>query len=112
MGSLVCVSRSAALGLLPVLVASMFLARGFVRRPLFSAGFAVMGTVALGSLVIHIGCRSGSPLHVLLSHALTPLFLGFLLAIPVGWLIRRQGAVFKKSTDSDTGRGSSIQESS
>jgi len=89
MGSLVCVSRSVALGLLPVLAASLFLARGFMRRPLYSAGFAVMGTVALGGLVIHIGCHGAGPLHMLLSHALTPLYLGFLLAIPVSRLIRR-----------------------
>jgi hypothetical protein len=87
--AVVCMSHACALALLPVLAASLFLARGWVRRPPLSAGLAVMGTVALGGLVIHVGCRSGGALHVLLGHSLAPLLLGFVLAFPVGWLIRR-----------------------
>jgi hypothetical protein len=88
---LACMSRAGVLALIPVGVASLFLARGFAQHPLVSAGFAVTGTVALGGLVVHVGCRVGGALHVLLSHALAPLLLGFALAIPIGLLVRRWG---------------------
>jgi hypothetical protein len=83
-----CMGRACGLALLPVLVASLFLARGFAHRPLLSAGFAVAGSVALGALVVHASCRMGGALHVLLGHALAPLLLGFVLAIPIGLLVR------------------------
>jgi hypothetical protein len=87
-GCLACIGRAGALALLPVLAASLFLARGFVRHPILGAGFAVTGTVALGGLVTHIGCRVGGALHMLLGHALAPLILGLALAIPIGLLVR------------------------
>ena len=87
-GCLVCMSHAGALALLPGLVASLFLARAYARRPLLGAGFAVAGTVALGALVVHISCRGGGALHMLLGHALAPVFLGFALAVPIGLLVR------------------------
>ena len=47
--------------------------------------------VALGALVIHASCRIGGGLHVLLGHALAPLFLGFALALPLAALVRHRG---------------------
>jgi hypothetical protein len=88
LGCLACMRRAGALALLPGLVASLFLVRAFARRPLLGAGFAVAGTVALGGFVVHISCRGGGALHILLGHALAPLFLGFALAVPIGLLIR------------------------
>jgi hypothetical protein len=87
-GCLACIGHSGALALLPAAAASLFLARGFAHHPLLGAGFAVAGTVALGSLVVHVSCRVGGALHMLVGHALAPAFLGFALAIPVGLLVR------------------------
>jgi hypothetical protein len=83
-----CLGRACVLAMLPVLVASLFLARGFAHRPLLSAGFAASGSVALGALVVHASCRMGGALHILTGHALAPLLLGFALAIPIGLLVR------------------------
>lgn len=88
LGCLECMSHAGALALLPGLVTSFFLVRAFARRPLLGAGFAVAGTVALGGLAVHISCRGAGALHVLVGHALAPVFLGFALAVPVGLLVR------------------------
>lgn len=90
-GALLCLSHAGALAFLPILMASLFLARGVAHRPRLGAGLAVCGSVALGALVIHASCRIGGGLHVLLGHALAPLFLGFFLAIPLAALIRHWG---------------------
>jgi hypothetical protein len=87
-GCVACMNRAGALALLPVFVASLFLARGFARHPILGAGSAVAGAVALGGIVVHISCRAGGALHLLLGHALAPLFLGFALAVPIGLLVR------------------------
>jgi len=90
-GAIMCLSEAGTLAFLPVLVASLFLARGVAHRPRLGAGLAVCGSVALGALVIHASCRIGGGLHVLLGHALAPLFLGFGLAIPLAALVRHWG---------------------
>ena len=90
-GCLMCMSHAAALALLPGLVASLFLVWAYARQPLVGAGFAAAGTVALGGLVVHISCRGGGALHMLLGHALAPVFLGFALAVPIGLLVRYWG---------------------
>ena len=90
-GAFLCLSHATALGFLPVLMAALFLARGVAHRPRIGAGLAACGAVALGALVIHASCRAGGALHMLLGHALAPLFLGFALAIPLAALIRHWG---------------------
>lgn len=87
-GSLMCMSHAAVLGLLPMLVASAFLARAFARKPLVAALFAATGTIAFGALAVHIVCRVGGTFHILLGHAIGPFVLGCTLAIPIGLAVR------------------------
>jgi hypothetical protein len=87
-GCLVCMWHAGALALLPALVTLLFLVWALARRPLLDAGFAVAGTVALGGIVVHISCRGAGAVHVLVGHALAPVFLGLALAVPVGLLVR------------------------
>jgi hypothetical protein len=87
-GCLACMCHAAALAILPGLVASLFLVWAYARRPVVDAGLAAAGTVALGSLVVHMSCRGAGALHMLMGHALAPVLLGFALAVPIGLLIR------------------------
>lgn len=87
--SAACIRHAAALAFLPALAALLFLARGYAGRPVLSAALGVTGTVALGAVVVHVSCRAGGGLHMLLGHALAPLLLGFLVAAPIGLVIRR-----------------------
>lgn len=88
--SAACISKVAAVALLPLAVAAAFLSRGLVRRPVFAAGLGVIGAAALSGLVVHISCRVDGTLHMLAGHAMAPLVLGAALAVPVAWLISRR----------------------
>jgi hypothetical protein len=89
LASFACMSEAWLLGLLPVLGICLFLSRGLVRHPGLSLGLAVTGAAALGGVVISLACRLSGGLHLLVGHALAPLLIGMLVALPVGWWLRR-----------------------
>jgi hypothetical protein len=86
--SLHCLGRAGALGLVPAFFLCLFLARALERRPLLGAGFACVGAITLGAVVVHTTCPHGGAIHVLLGHWLSPFALALLLALPMGALVR------------------------
>ncbi len=91
-GDVQCLKRALTLAALPTLAATAYLYYGAPRRPLRSAGLALLGTMALGALVVHLSCAEPNPWHLLRGHALAPVFGALLLALPVGWLAGRGSA--------------------
>jgi hypothetical protein len=87
--SLQCLGRASALGLVPALFLCVFLVRAFERRPLLGTGFACVGALALGSVVVHASCPHVGALHVLMGHWASPFALALLLALPLSRLVRR-----------------------
>ncbi len=88
-GDLQCVKRALRLAALPALAAVAYLYYGAPSRPRLSAGAALIGTIALGAIVVHLSCAEQNPWHLLRAHALAPVFGAALLALPVGWLAGR-----------------------
>jgi hypothetical protein len=84
-----CIGRAAFFGSLPAAALIAVALQGWVARPLVAAALVLLGGAALGSLVVTIGCPFEGAGHMLVGHALTPLFLAALGVLPVAWLLRR-----------------------
>lgn len=85
-----CALRAAALGVLPALAAWGFAARAWPARPVRTAVLGALGSLSLGASAVHASCVAAGGRHVLLGHALGPLALALLVAVPAAlWLARR-----------------------
>jgi hypothetical protein len=83
-----CFAVAVGLGLAPALLIWVFLVRTRASRPRRRAGWAAVGAVALGGVVVHATCPVVGDLHVLLGHSLAPVWAALLLAVPAGSVIR------------------------
>jgi hypothetical protein len=84
-----CIGHAALLGALPALALISVALRGWVARPLVAGSLVLIGGAALGSLVATIGCPFEGAIHMLVGHALTPMLLAAVGALPLAWLLRR-----------------------
>jgi hypothetical protein len=88
--NLACIGHAALLGVVPLAVLCVFLARALASRPRRGACAAALGGLALGGLAVHVSCAAGGgALHLLLGHALGPTLVALALALPAAALIRR-----------------------
>lgn len=89
-GTVMCILKATALGLLPALGLAAFLSWGAPGRPLAAGVGALLGAGALGAFVVHLACRADGPLHVLLGHALAPVLIALVLGLPLAAVLRRR----------------------
>ena len=101
--SITCVSRAAALGIVPALVACAFLARAWVRTARAGAAVAVAGCAALGAVAVHTSCPYEGALHMLLGHSLAPFFAALVFTFPMAALVRRYSPRGRPTTSASPG---------
>ncbi len=84
-----CLSIAFLAGLLPGVALLIFLIRAFPTRPNAALACACGGAVALGAFSAHASCPATGGLHVLLGHALAPLFGGAVLSLVLYPVLQR-----------------------
>ena len=84
-----CFQESALLSLLPAGVILSFLVRGWAAHPVRAALVALLGSGALGAMIIHMSCGFLGPRHMLLSHLGVPIVLVLLGIYPLAVVLRR-----------------------
>jgi uncharacterized membrane protein len=84
-----CFQESALLSLLPGGVILSFLVRGWAAHPVRAALVALLGSGALGAMIIHISCGYLAPRHMLMSHLSVPIVLVLLGIYPLAVVLRR-----------------------
>ena len=84
-----CFQESALLSLLPAGVILSFLVRGWAAHPLRAALVALLGSGALGAMIIHMSCGFLGPQHMLISHLSVPIVLALLGIYPLAVVLRR-----------------------
>lgn len=91
-GSLGCIVRSIGLGIAPLLVAGLFVARGAASGLWHASYFALIGSIGLGALAVHATCPTWTGGHVLLGHHIGPLVIATLAAFPLASVLARVSA--------------------
>jgi len=86
---LMCFEEAAVLSLFPAGVVLSFLVRGWTLHPFRAALIALLGSGALGALIVHLNCGFLGPKHLLLGHMSVPVVLGILGLYPAGVVLRR-----------------------
>jgi len=89
LSQLACVVRGSAFAGLPALVVLGLAARGWAARPGWTAALGMLGAGAVGALLVHLTCPAVAPLHLLCTHASTPLLLATGLGLALAPLMRR-----------------------
>jgi hypothetical protein len=84
-----CFRISALLSLLPAGVILSFLVRGWAAHPVRAALVALLGSGALGTLIVHTSCGFLGPRHMLMSHLSVPIVLVLLGIYPLALVLRR-----------------------
>ncbi len=84
-----CFEKGAFLSLLPAGVILSFLVRGWTARPFRAALIALLGSGALGALIVHLSCGFLAPKHLILGHLSVPIVLMVLGVYPVAVLLKR-----------------------
>ena len=84
-----CFRDSALLSLLPAGVILSFLVRGWATHPVRAALVALLGSGALGTLIVHASCGFLGPRHMLMSHLSVPIVLALLGIYPLAVVLRR-----------------------
>ena len=84
-----CFRKSALFSLLPAGVILSFLVRGWAAHPLRAALVALLGSGALGALIVHLSCDMLGPRHMLISHLSVPIVLVLLGIYPLAVVLRR-----------------------
>jgi hypothetical protein len=87
--NLMCFEEGAFLSLLPAGVILSFLVRGWTARPFRAALIALLGSGALGALIIHLSCGLLAPKHLILGHMSVPIVLMVLGVYPVAVVLKR-----------------------
>ena len=84
-----CFERAAMFSLLPAGVVLSFLVRGWIAYPVRAALIALVGSGALGALIVHLSCDYIAPRHVIVSHMSVPIVLALLGVYPIAVMLRR-----------------------
>ena len=84
-----CFRQGALLSLLPAGVILSFLVRGWATHPVRAAMVALLGSGALGVLIVHVSCGYLEPRHFLVSHLSVPIVLVVLGLYPLVIVLRR-----------------------
>lgn len=84
-----CFRHSVFLSLLPASVILGFLLRGWTIHPVRAALLALLGSGALGAMIIHMSCGLLAPRHMLISHLSVPIVLIVLGIYPLAVVLRR-----------------------
>lgn len=84
-----CFQEGAVLSLLPAGVILSFLVRGWAAHPVRAALVALLGSGALGAMIVHLSCGFLEPRHMLLSHLSVPIVLVLLGIYPLAVVLRR-----------------------
>ncbi len=84
-----CFQEGALLSLLPAGVILSFLVRGWAAHPVRAALLALLGSGALGAMIVHMSCGFLGPRHMLLSHLSVPIVLVLLGIYPLAVVLRR-----------------------
>ena len=84
-----CFRKGALLSLLPAGVILSFLVRGWAAHPVRAALVALLGSGALGALIVHLSCDLLGPRHLLVSHLSVPIVLVLLGIYPLAVVLRR-----------------------
>jgi len=85
----ICFQESALLSLLPAGVIMSFLVRGWAAHPVRAALVALLGSGALGAMIIHMSCDFLGPRHMLISHLSVPVVFVLLGIYPLAVVLRR-----------------------
>lgn len=83
-----CIFHSIGLAVLPFAVVVGFVLQAFAARLGPAVLLGALGGAALGAAAVHVGCGSDEPMHWLVGHALGPIVLGTVLALPILRLLR------------------------
>lgn len=84
-----CFQESALLALLPAGVILSFLVRGWTAHPVRAALVALLGSGALGAMIVHMSCGFMEPRHMLISHLSVPIVFVLLGIYPMAVVLRR-----------------------
>lgn len=84
-----CFQESALLSLLPGGVILSFLVRGWTAHPVRAALVALLGSGALGAMIVHMSCGFLGPRHILMSHLSVPIVFVLLGIYPLAVVLRR-----------------------
>jgi len=84
-----CTGRSLLLAVPSGLVAMAVALRGAGWRPALTGLALATGATSLGALLLHMSCRSQSPWHWLIAHALLPVLAGIPMGILAAWVFDR-----------------------
>jgi len=85
---LYCVRGALRVAILPALAAVGFVFWAAPRRPAWIALLGVLGAAALGAVAVHTACPVEGARHWILGHALAPLQIAVVLAVPLALLAR------------------------
>jgi len=85
----VCMRAALLYGSPPGAYLIVLLLRGWVARPARAAFACALGAVALGALIVHLGCPHTGARHWLLGHALAPVVAAALGTVPLAIVLRR-----------------------
>jgi hypothetical protein len=84
-----CIARGALLAVLPAAAVLALAARGWSARPGLTVAFGLLGSGAVGALLVHLTCPAADPFHLLSTHTSTPFLLVLLLTAPFAPAMRR-----------------------
>lgn len=85
---LYCVAGALTVAALPGIAAVAFVLWAAPRRPALTAIVAALGAAGLGAVVIHAHCPAMGARHWVFGHALAPLGIALVLALPLLGLAR------------------------
>jgi hypothetical protein len=86
---LMCIARGACFAVIPAAAVLYAATRGWSGRPETTVFLALVGTGAVGALLVHLTCPAIEPLHVLCTHTSTPLLMAVTLTAVLLPMMRR-----------------------
>jgi hypothetical protein len=84
-----CFEHVVLFGALPALALAGLVVRGWVQRPLATAGLMLVGGLALGGLVVQATCTFSGARHLFVGHVSPLWVLALIGAVPLALLLRR-----------------------
>jgi hypothetical protein len=84
-----CFREGTFFSLLPAGVILSFLVRGWATHPVRAALVALLGSGALGALIVHASCGFIAPRHILMGHLSVPIALVLIGIYPLAVILNR-----------------------
>jgi hypothetical protein len=83
-----CFNSATGYGVLPAAGLLAYALRGWISQPIVTGALTLVGAIAVGAVIVHLGCPMDGAAHYFWGHLTAPILVAMVCTFPLGYGLR------------------------